>query len=497
MRKLALAFALLPSLAFAQNAQDIQLKPGLSGLWGAQYSGNVVHQFNTASPTSVTDSFRWYQGVFPSDRIPLLDLTPTGAIFGAATGGSQGAGTVNATGFYVNGATFGGTPGGSSGQIQYNNAGAFGGFTTSGDATINTGTGALTLATVNGNVGSFGSATNCVAFTTNAKGLITAASATTCTPAVASITGLGTGVATALGVNVGTAGSVVVNGGALGTPSSGTGTNLTGIPIATGISGLGAGCATWLATPSSANLRGCLTDETGTGIAYFVGGALGTPSSATLTNATGLRISTGVSGLGTGVATALGVNVGSAGAPVLFNGALGTPTSGVATNITGLNATQLTTGTIPAARTNGHQNGTATNDNAAAGEIGEYISSSIPVGSAVSLTSGNPANITSVSLTAGDWDVCGNVVFQPAGGTTQSANIAWISTTSAALPTLPNGGAYQQFSVAVAAGLTVVLQTGCMRQSLSGTTTVYLSGLANFAVSTETAYGFIGARRAR
>ena len=63
--------------------------------------------------------------------------------------------------------------------------------------------------------------------------------------------------------------------------------------------------------------------------------ALGTPSSATLTNATGLPISTGVSGLGTGIATALAVNVGSAGAPVLFNGALGTPSSGTVTNLTG------------------------------------------------------------------------------------------------------------------------------------------------------------------
>lgn len=59
----------------------------------------------------------------------------------------------------------------------------------------------------------------------------------------------------------------------------------------------------FVATPSSANLRALLTDETGTGIAYFVGGALGTPASGTLTSCTGLPVSTGISGLGTGVAT--------------------------------------------------------------------------------------------------------------------------------------------------------------------------------------------------
>jgi hypothetical protein len=52
-----------------------------------------------------------------------------------------------------------------------------------------------------------------------------------------STTTTGTGVVTALGVNVGTAGAFVVNGGALGTPSSGTATNLTGLPLSTGVTG--------------------------------------------------------------------------------------------------------------------------------------------------------------------------------------------------------------------------------------------------------------------
>lgn len=88
-------------------------------------------------------------------------------------------------------------------------------------------------------------------------------------PISTGLTGAGTGVLTALGVNVGSAGAFVVNGGALGTPSSGTLTSATGLPISTGVSGLGTGVAAFLATPSSANLATALTDETGTGAAVF------------------------------------------------------------------------------------------------------------------------------------------------------------------------------------------------------------------------------------
>ena len=123
----------------------------------------------------------------------------------------------------------------------------------------------------------------------------------------------------------------------LGTPAAFVATNVTGLPISTGVSGLGTSVATALAV------------NVGTaGSPVINGGVLGTPSSGTLTSATGLPISTGVSGLGTGVATALAVSVGTAGSPVVNGGALGTPSSGTLTSATGLPLSTGVTGTLPA-----------------------------------------------------------------------------------------------------------------------------------------------------
>lgn len=139
--------------------------------------------------------------------------------------------------------------------------------------------------------------------------------------------------------------------------------------------------------------------------------------------------------------------------------------------------------------------GVGNNTAASAGQVGEYVESKVAFGSAVSVANATPTNVTSISLTAGDWDVEGHVNFSFSGGS--GVNIgarASVSQTSATEST-DGTEVYNDQTGAVAKifGATVTRK----RVALNGTTTVYLVGYAGYGAGAVTGFGFISARRVR
>ena len=139
---------------------------------------------------------------------------------------------------------------------------------------------------------------------------------------------------------------------------------------------------------------------------------------------------------------------------------------------------------------------TNANDNAAAGKLGEILVAT--AGSPVALTSGSPANVVSLALTPGDWDVDGQIVLSGGGTTTLSSATGSLSSSSG---TIQNG--LLQSSVnwfeggTVFASISPTIELGPWRVSLGGNSTIYLVVQASFGVSTANAGGGLRARRAR
>jgi hypothetical protein len=194
----------------------------------------------------------------------------------------------------------GGTPGGSDTQVQFNDGGAFG-----GDAglTYNKTTDVLTAGGV------------------NVTGLtVSSAVATDASKNLVSVTNTGTG-------NNVLATSPTLVTPDLGTPSSGTLTNCTGLPLGS-VTGLGANVSTFLATPSSANLRSALTDETGTGSAVFA------QSPTLITPTLGAATATSINGVSIPIATSATLDLADSSTLATSGANSITLTSTGATNVT-------------------------------------------------------------------------------------------------------------------------------------------------------------------
>lgn len=146
--------------------------------------------------------------------------------------------------------------------------------------------------------------------------------------------------------------------------------------------------------------------------------------------------------------------------------------------------------------------GTQTNNNATAGNVGELITATVVAGSAVSLVTATAKTVTSISLTAGDWDVSAVGDFTLAAATTSYFRTGVNATTN----TMPSQAGGSGIGTDPFVRLPLVLTTATsdygqglppVRVSLAATTTIYLVCEATFSVGSVSAFGTIRARRMR
>jgi hypothetical protein len=135
-----------------------------------------------------------------------------------------------------------------------------------------------------------------------------------------------------------------------------------------------------------------------------------------------------------------------------------------------------------------------TSDNAVVGGLGEFTNKLVAVGSAISLTTATAANVTSFSLTPGDWDVEGNINFSAASATVTGTQ-GGIAIVSATLP-VDGSEVYSGVQVTLLSEKDSV-SLPRKRISLAATTTVYLVAQSTFSAGTVTAFGQMSARRVR
>ena len=147
--------------------------------------------------------------------------------------------------------------------------------------------------------------------------------------------------------------------------------------------------------------------------------------------------------------------------------------------------------------------GTTTNDNAPAGRLGEFVTATVAVGAAVPLTTGVAANVTSISLTAGDWKITAQCNRNLGATTSVTLLQAGVSLTTATIAGQAGGAGLGTDPTAIATspatiyGGTVTKAIGPVRLSINATTMVFLVAQDTFTVSTNAVYGTLSARRMR
>jgi hypothetical protein len=289
--------------------------------------------FCTATPggTLGVTALNWSQFTTSATYSAGTGLTLTGSVFSITPVGTAGTyGSASSVPVFITNA---------SGQVTgvTNTSIAILGSQVSGNITGNSANVTGTVAVANGGTGAttlsgylFGNGTSAVTASTTIPTTVLSGTITNAQLANSTISGVALGGNLAnltAGTNVTFSSGTTYNGSTAITINASSFTQV--YPSAGIANSTGTAWGTSYSTTGSGTVVALATSPT------FVTPILGTPTSGTLTSCTGLPVGTGVSGLGTGVATALAVAVGSAGAFVTFNGALGTPSSGVATNLTG------------------------------------------------------------------------------------------------------------------------------------------------------------------
>jgi hypothetical protein len=146
----------------------------------------------------------------------------------------------------------------------------------------------------------------------------------------------------------------------------------------------------------------------------------------------------------------------------------------------------LTAGQLP---------GTATNDNATTGNVGESVDGAVVTGSAVSLVTGTPKTVVSIPVPAGDWEIDCNAYFNAGGTTVVTSMTVSISLVTNTLDL--TAGRWGQQVCNLTGPPTLNASVPSARFNFATTTTVFLVVQSGFTTSTQAAWGNIHARRPR